>query len=168
LRKSLDLKYFLIGEGPETPILKELTNQLKLDKEVIFLGACDTVTRNMYYKLSDLFILIPKIDKSSIEGFGIVYIEANSFSLPVIGSFSGGIREAIINGKTGFLVKSNNEEDLRDKILLLFNNEKMRSDLGNYGYERVKNLYNWENIAKIYQKMLRSTIKQYRDKLDNL
>ncbi|MBD3341107.1 MAG: glycosyltransferase, partial [Candidatus Lokiarchaeota archaeon] len=106
--QHLLFKYYIIGEGKEKKRLENLVKELNLEKYVYFLGAKDNKIRNEYYKLSDLFILVPEIKKNSIEGFGIVYIEANYFNLPVIGSRSGGVKIAIEDEKSGYLVEPSN------------------------------------------------------------
>ena len=164
----LIIKYFIIGDGKDQQRLKRLVSELNMNNIVKFLGNVDDSTRNNYYKLSDLFILVPKLKKGSIEGFGIVYIEANSFKLPVIGSYTGGIKEAVINGKTGFLVKPNNEVELKEKIILIYNDDNLRSELGNYGYQRVINFYNWNKIAQDYQKTLKEYYNVKDGQFDNI
>ena len=57
MRPSLKIQYFLIGEDPETQYLKNLANHLNLENEVIFLGSCDSTTRNKFYKMSDIFLM---------------------------------------------------------------------------------------------------------------
>ena len=158
------IKYFIIGEGKETEKLKNLVLNLKLESHVKFLGVLNDNLRNKYYKLSDLFILVPQIMKNSIEGFGIVYIEASYFRLPVIGSCSGGIKVAIVDGKTGFVIEPNNVLSLREKILLLYANKKLRSDMGKFGHNRVVKDFNWNNNALIYKNLLKNTIKEYLSK----
>ena len=121
-----------------------------LEDDVIFLGKCDTLTRNKFYKLSDLFLMPSAREKNSIEGFGVVYLEANYYKVPVIGSKIMGVSESIINGETGFLVKPNNLEDLVEKIVYLYENETVRKSMGEKGYKRVIEKYNWENIINDY------------------
>ena len=59
----------------------------------------------------------------SVEGFGIVYIEANAHGKPVIGTRSGGISDAIIEGRTGFLVDEKNVSQLEECIDKLLSGE---------------------------------------------
>ncbi|MFX1315205.1 MAG: glycosyltransferase family 4 protein [Promethearchaeota archaeon] len=132
-KSFINLKYYLIGEGKETPKLKKLTKELKLENQVEFLGPCDNNKRNKFYKLSDLFIMPSISAKNNIEGFGIVFLEANYFKLPVIGTLSGGIAEAINNGETGLLVKPNDLNDLVEKILYLYGDKELRKKNGRKG-----------------------------------
>jgi glycosyltransferase involved in cell wall biosynthesis len=157
---EIKIKYFLIGEGPMTKDLKELTSQLNLTKDVTFLGFQDIHTRNKFYKLADVFVMPAITEKGSIEGFGIVFIEANFFKIPSIGSYSGGMREAIIDGKTGFLIKPNNLEDLIEKILFLYNNEDISKKMGQIGHNRVLESYSWREIINDYIDVFKEVINQ--------
>lgn len=150
LDSSIDIKYYLIGHGPETLNLKKLAKNLDLNKDIIFLGMCDKTTRNKFYKLSDVF-LMPSIKESeSIEGFGIVFLEANYYKVPVIGASSGGVREAIEDGKTGFLVKPDDLNDLVEKIMFLYENKEKRIEMGEYAHKRVIENYNWDILIQDY------------------
>lgn len=150
IKPELDLIYYLIGEGSETHSLKALTRQLNLKHEVIFLGSPDNEKRNKFYKLSDIFLMPIGIKKLDIEGFGIVFLEANYFKVPVIGTSIGGANEAIINGETGLLVKPNDLNDLVEKIIYLIDNEDKRKEMGEKGYERVVEEYSWNKIIEDY------------------
>lgn len=153
------IQYYLLGEGEFTPNLKKLTQELDLENKVKFLGFCDTSKRNKFYKLSDLFVMPSIREKDSIEGFGVVFLEANYYKLPVIGSLSGGMGESIINGETGFLVKPNDLNDLIEKILYFYENEKERKEMGEKGYKRVIGEYKWEIIIENYINIFKETLK---------
>ncbi len=147
---SIIIKYFLIGDGPMTISWKELTETLNLQDEVQFLGEVDLKTRNQFYKLSDLFIMTAKTEKNDVEGFGIVFLEANFYKIPVIGSKSGGIVDAILDKETGYMINPENIEDLMGKILFLYKNEKIRKEMGEKGYKRVIKDFNCSKISDEY------------------
>jgi len=157
---SIKIKYYLIGKGEETPRLKKMTEEQDLEKEIEFLGFTDIKTRNKFFKLSDVFIMPSVVKKESIEGFGIVFIEANFFCIPVIGTFSGGIVEAVLNGETGLLVKENNINDLVEKILFFYFNEDKRRFMGKKGHERVIKNFNWNLIVNDYFKLFEDLISR--------
>ena len=125
------------------------------------MGPVDDYTKNQFYKLSNVFVLVPEISKNSIEGFGIVYIEANFFQLPVIGSRSGGVRIAIENGKNGFLINPKDVMNLKDLIMKLYENDQLCKKLGANGHDRVKDLFNWSKNALTYRELLKNTIKEF-------
>ncbi len=161
---DIPIKYFIIGSGKEENIIKKLIYDLNLKDYVKLLGRIEGYPKNQYYKLSDLFVLVPEIKNNSIEGFGIVYIEANYFKLPVIGSRSGGVKIAIEEGKSGFLIKSKDAVNLKEKILLLFNNQNLRNNLGVYGHNRVKDLFDWKKNVSTIRNVLQNTIIEYKSK----
>ncbi|MFX1388572.1 MAG: glycosyltransferase family 4 protein [Promethearchaeota archaeon] len=158
IRPSIKIKYYLIGSGLDTQNLKDLTRKLNLEDKVFFLGNCNNELRNKFYKLSDLFIMPSIMSSNTIEGFGIVFLEANFYNLPVIGTRSGGIPEAIIEGKTGYLIKPEDLEDLIDKIMILYDNEDLRLEMGQAGHDRVINEFLWENIIEIYLKTFKKVL----------
>ncbi len=149
------IKYYLIGQGPETPKLKNLSKNLNIENKVIFLGAGEERTRNKFYKTSDVFIMPSVKKKESVEGFGLVFLEANLFQVPVIGTLSGGIKEAIINEKTGFLIEPEDKDSLVDKISFLYNNKEKRIEMGEYGQKRVISSFNWDEIIQLYIKLFK-------------
>ena len=159
IRQSLNLKYFLIGEGQETFNLKNLARKLDIEDHIEFLGSCDSETRNKFYKLSDIFVMPSKTKINDIEGFGIVFIEANYYKVPVIGTKTGGIIEAIKDCETGLLVKPNNLNDLTEKVLFLHDNPAIRKKLGEAGHKRAINEFSWEKIVGDYIRVFKNTLK---------
>ncbi|MFX1256847.1 MAG: glycosyltransferase, partial [Promethearchaeota archaeon] len=87
--------------------------------------------------------------------------EANYFKLPVIGSYSGGMAEAIINEKTGYLIKKNNLDDLVEKIIFLYENKEKRLEMGNFGHERVLHEFNYNKIINDFISLFKKILNQY-------
>ena len=98
--------------------------------------------------------------KKSVEGFGIVFLEANFYKVPTIGSFSGGISKAIINGETGLLINPNNLQDLVNKIKYLYENPEIRRKMGEAGHKRVVNEFNWDKLIFDYINLFESVLKE--------
>jgi glycosyltransferase involved in cell wall biosynthesis len=159
---TFPVKYYIVGDGEERTKIETLIAQLNLEESVVLLGAIDDRLKNRYYKLSDIFVLVPEVKKNSIEGFGIVYIEANYFKLPVIGSRSGGVKIAVEDGKTGYLINPRAVKDLKEKILFLYNNKEVCMKFGEYGHERVIEQFNWKKNVLEYQILLRKCLKDYK------
>lgn len=155
-RPAIDLMCYLIGEGQETRNLKKLTKNLKLENNIKFLGFCDFNLRNKFYKLSDLFIMPSISNKNSVEGFGIVFLEANYHKIPVIGTATGGIKDAIVDNETGLLIKPNDLNDLIEKIIYLYDHEEFRKELGENGHRRVVQEYLWDKIIMDYHNLFQS------------
>ena len=153
-RPEIKINYFSVGEGVSSDYLKELVSRLDMEDNVIFYGECANRIRNELYKLSDLFVMPSVTIENSIEGFGLVYLEANYYKVPVIGAYAGGVRDAISNNKTGLLVKPNDLDDLIEKILFFIDNETKRIQFGEMGHKRVINEFLWSNRFQDFIKIL--------------
>jgi glycosyltransferase involved in cell wall biosynthesis len=96
-----DAVLMLVGDGPERGPCEAITRELKLEKQVKFLGSRSDVPDLL--AAADL-IVIP----SESEGLGLAGIEAQAASRPVVGFDSGGLRDVVKDGVDGFLVQAGN------------------------------------------------------------
>ena len=81
--------------------------------------------------------------EGDIEGLGVVYLEAQQYGVPVLGTYSGGIPEAMEENKSGFLVPEHDVAALAEKILLLKSNPELRVRMGEYGKTFVREKFDW-------------------------
>ncbi len=150
LEKVSNVVYIIIGEGEDKSRLKNLVEELKLGDRVIFTGYIPNKELPCYYNACDVFIMpsreIP--EEGDAEGFGIVYLEANACGKPVIGGKSGGIPDAIMDGKTGLLVDPHSEEEIAQALIKLLSDEDYAQKLGQNGLDRVRKELTWEKTAK--------------------
>lgn len=146
--KFPDLVYVIVGEGVERSALEELTRTLHLNDRVIFAGYVDDEQLEMYYGVCDLFVMAGRWTPNFVEGFGLVYIEAGIRGKAVIGTRVGGIPEAIVEGKTGFIIEPENPDLLAEKIALLLEDEPLRNAMGRFAYRYVKENFSNEVMAK--------------------
>lgn len=148
--KIPNIKYIIVGDGVEKFNLIKLVKKERLNNLVTFLGNIDDRRLKKYYCNCDLFILPTRhILPNDVEGFGIVFLEAASYSKPVIGGKNGGVVEAIKNGKTGYLINEGDEKELIKKILYLYENQKERERLGKNGRKRVEKEF-YQNRSKSF------------------
>jgi len=108
--------YLVAGEGAERGTIQEIVDRYDLQGSVLLLGEVSDEDRKIIYNASDIFIM-PNITVSGdVEGFGIVALEAGSCGLPVVASNIQGLRDAVINGKTGYLVEEGDVDGFVEKI----------------------------------------------------
>ena len=107
-----DIRYLLVGDGPDRPRLEAKAAQLGVADRVVFAGRIDDAEKADHYRLADLYVM-----PSYGEGFGIVYLEAMACGIPVIGSKADGSREALRNGRLGRLVNPRDPEDVHSAIV---------------------------------------------------
>ena len=142
-----NLIYLIGGTGPTRKPLESLVKSLNLKDLVKFLGYIPKEDLSSYYHLSDMFIMPNREVGTSVEGFGIVFIEANACKKPVIAGRSGGALDAVVDGKTGLLVNPEDHSDIAKALIKLLSNEKLAKQMGEIGYNRVKNELTWERIV---------------------
>ena len=82
------------------------------------------------------------------EAFGLVFAEAQAMQLPVVSCTSGGIVEAVADGKTGILVKEREDQALAEALLFLLKNKEARQRMGEAGRERVCKEFNLETQTR--------------------
>lgn len=153
--KYTNLKYLIIGDGPEMKNLKELSNNLRINKQVEFLGRLPHGEVMSYMAKPDIFSL-----PSWNEGFGVVYIEAMSQGKPVIGCQGEGVEDFVMHGKTGLLVKPKDVDSLTETLDFLLSNPEEAKVIGERAQKVVLENYTWEKNAE-------KTIEVYKEVLDS-
>ncbi len=149
-----DIAYVIVGKGPEEKGLREMVRRRRLGSHVYFTGEVDHKDLAPYYNLCDLFVMPAKTVEPDVEGFGIVFLEANACGKPVIGSTSGGIPDAVVNGENGLLVDEKNIDQLVEAIRQLLDNPDRAVNMGKRGRKRVEKMLNWDAVArKLYEAM---------------
>jgi len=130
-------KISIIGDGP---LKEKLIKKYKNMEGINFLGYIDE--KEKYKLLSQAhFILVPSIR----EGWGQVVIQANAMGTPAIGYKVPGLKDSIIDGKTGFLVE--NYEEMAQKVIYLWQNKETYQNLSMQAIEWAKN-FSWEKTRK--------------------
>ncbi|WP_339060565.1 glycosyltransferase [Tepidibacillus marianensis] len=142
--KYPDLKYVIVGDGPERNRLESLANGLLIQQNVEFVGRLPHEMALEYIKTCEIFSL-----PSWKEGFGIAYIEAMAYGKPVIGVKGEGIEDVIQQNVTGLLVKPKNVESLVEAIDYLLANQKIGKEIGRNAQEMVYREMTWDiNVQK--------------------
>src|SRR5690625_8005735 len=80
--------------------------------------------------MADMFVMSSRATLPDVEGFGIVFLEANACEEPVIGTRSGGVESAILHNKTGLVIDEEDRAALRDEIRLLLNDAETSAAMG--------------------------------------
>jgi glycosyltransferase involved in cell wall biosynthesis len=88
------------------------------------------------------------------EPFGIVFLEALSFKLPVVATNLGAIPDFIRNGENGYLVKPDDMEELSRKLLALIENPDICKMFGDKGFEIYQENYSWEKVSEKFKKYM--------------
>ncbi|MHB1253116.1 MAG: N-acetyl-alpha-D-glucosaminyl L-malate synthase BshA [Candidatus Humimicrobiaceae bacterium] len=116
IRKEVDSRLMLVGDGPELAFAKEAAARLNLNNKVVFLGRMDNVIPLL--NSADLYLL-----PSKSESFGVSALEALSCSVPVIGTNVGGLKEVVKDGQCGYLFNPEDIEGMSNAALGILSNK---------------------------------------------
>ena len=106
--------------------------------------------KNALVAKSNIFIMPSVIHKTSVEGFGIAYVEAAQYGIPSIGGKDGGAADAIDHQKTGLICDGNNLDDVYSSTNAILQNKKYL-EYGKNAKEFV-NKFQWSKIIEEYKK----------------
>lgn len=153
-----DWEFFIVGDGPQRHELQQLTQSLGLSKRVQFLGTLTPTEVCRQMSISDIFVHHSlSWSNGAVEGFGVSITEAASTGLPIIASRCGGIRDQVVESKTGILTDEYDVVSTAKAMLELICNHKLRLDLGRAGAELVRKKFDSsEQIKKLEQVMLQA------------
>lgn len=149
-----NLIYIIAGTGPEAENLKQAVPD-NLKNKILFLGEISEDSKWHWLAICDIFIMPARDIDGDYEGFGIVYLEANLFSKPVIAGRAGGVSDAVVDGLNGLLVDPENIEAIKEAILKLKNNSDLAIKLGAAGQKRALANFNWEKLALDLSKIIK-------------
>lgn len=137
------------GEGDISSIhLQDKISDLELEDCCRYLGKMFDKEKEKIFTSSDLFVFPTYYE---LECFPLVLLEAMQYSLPVISTFEGGIRDIVIENETGILVKQKDIHSLASAIKLLVEKPELRIKMGKAGrlrYEERFTISHFEN--KLY------------------
>jgi glycosyltransferase involved in cell wall biosynthesis len=158
LKSSHKFKFIIIGEGPEHSHLMRLIRQLNIVENVIMAGNVSDEEKFQILDLSDCYV-----STATHEGFGLVFLEAMEFGIPVISYNRGGQNDFLIDGKTGFIVELGDRIEFLAKIYKLMNDPELYSCISDFNRSTVQNYY-VEECAEKYISLFDETIFTYRNK----
>lgn len=150
-----EIQYVIIGEGPLRAELEREVWERGLTDAVQFLGAVADEERAACYERADIFVLPTYSEGDDVEGFGLVFLEAASYGLPVIAGRGGGVDEAVQDHETGFLVDPHDRQALATAVRTLLTDPAAAASMGQRGRERVAREYMCNDrhakLANIYK-----------------
>jgi phosphatidylinositol alpha-1,6-mannosyltransferase len=147
-----DIIYICVGYGEEEDNLKKLVQELNLSSQVMFFKNISNDLKNSLLAKSDIFVMPSIINKKSVEGFGIVYVEAAQHDIPSLGGKDGGASDAIDHNKTGLICDGNSLDDIYSSLNSMIENKKYL-ELGKNAKEFVTK-FQWKEVIKIYKRLL--------------
>ena len=147
-----NIVYICIGYGDEEENLKKLVQELDLGSQVMFFKDISNDLKNALIAKSNIFVMPSVIHKTSVEGFGIAYVEAAQYGIPSLGGKDGGASDAIKHDETGLICDGNNLDQIYSSLNSMIDNKKYL-EMGKNA-KRYVSKFDWKKILKEYEKIL--------------
>lgn len=158
IKQVPDLIYLIVGTGPYEGKLREIIGNLNLDGYVKFFKNVSNQELPYFLQTAEMLVMPSRELKNNqgetidVEGFGMVFLEANLYGKPVIGGRSGGQTDSIEAGVSGLLVNPEDKSDIAQAIIKLVTNPALAQKLGQQGKEIVSNKFKWSvQVRKIIE-----------------
>ena len=158
-----DVHFLIVGENPRDSLthrddvrseIEQAISAGHLDQHVQWLGALSDDDLVKVYNLCDVVVLPILQMNGDIEGFGIVALEAAAAGKPVVATSVGGLTDAVENGKSGILVAPTDYDMMSQSIITLLGRDEMKTSLGEYGRQRVRERFCWSSTITRYETTL--------------
>jgi len=149
------ISYVIIGDGPDSDLIKNMAKSLKIEDRVFFAGFRDDVNNAI------LAMDIVTVPSTWNEPCSAVVQQAMALNKPVVGTLAGGTPEMIVEGETGLLVPPSDAPALAEALGKLAGDAFLRKRLGAAGRERVEALFSLQvmtdKIEELYQSEYRNS-----------
>lgn len=145
-------RLWIVGDGESAGNLKELVLKLNINEAVTFFGKV-TEKKKIQFLSQSWIALQP----SEVEGWGITVLEANACKTPVIASNVNGLRDSIVNGRTGALVPVRNVQAMAAQTNLLISDQAKRKIVSQSAYSWART-FSWDKSSTNFYSALTAEI----------
>jgi phosphatidylinositol alpha-1,6-mannosyltransferase len=150
----------IVGAGPAEARLQRMAREAP-PESVFFAGQVSHEELPRYYAVGDVFAMPcrNRLGGLEVEGWGIVFVEAAACGRPVIVGDSGGARETLVDGETGFLVDGNDAAEVADAVASLLEDPPMAEQMGKAGRAWVERDHTWAESASMLTRWLEEAVE---------
>lgn len=143
LEKDGDATLTIVGCSPELDL-----------KNCTIVGKVPLAEVQQYYEKASVFCL-----PTTLEPFGIVFLEAMNNKLPIVATDIGAIPDFILGDKNGYKIQPGDSVALADKLLKLLEDPKLCEQFGEYGFNNILNRYTWNKVGIEIRKNINETLE---------
>lgn len=157
--RGIALKLVLCGKmGPKEYMveIQKYLKQYNLQNDVVISKTLSQAELREYYNAASVCVL-PSFD----DAIPRVMLESQAMETPVVAYDIGGIHQAVLNERTGYLIKKGNIKKLADRIEYLVTNSKMQKTMGKEGRNFVKQKFDIEKLAMRHEDFYIDVLKRY-------
>jgi glycosyltransferase involved in cell wall biosynthesis len=156
IQEKVDFHIVIVGKGKEEEPLKELVEELGLEKMVTFTAYLPKKDLPNIYKVADIFVM-----PSIAELQSLVTMEAMACGLPVVGANAVALPHLIKDKRNGFLFTPGDYKELAQKLLLLLTDKKLREQMGKESLEIIKD-HDMSTVVVKVENVYKEVIKNYK------
>lgn len=147
--------YWLAGDGPESDAIREAAQAKGVDRRLRLLGRISDADLERLYRGADLFMM-PNIPvPGTMEGFGVVMLEAGICGLPSIAARLEGIKDVITEGINGHFIESGDAEGFAERVCFYHTNRSALAEASQRAAKHVRTTFSWPAVAQQYLDTLR-------------
>lgn len=150
--KYENAQLYIMGDGDNLPDIKRLAMELQIEQKITFTGSLQNDEKLKY--LNKVWFTV---NPSPKEGWGLTVIESNACALPVIAANSPGLRDSVVDKKTGLLYEYGDIEQLAKLMMLLIEDRALRTKLSRNSLEWATQ-FSWDRSADKMLHLLEKTI----------
>jgi phosphatidyl-myo-inositol dimannoside synthase len=139
--------YLVAGRGRDMPALQREAASLGLDRVVRWLGYVPEADLPDLYRSADLFALCTRQepDEPEVEGFGLAFLEAQACGTPVVGTRTGGIADAVQDGRGGWLIGQDDVAAMHEILSRVADNPADVREMGRIARRRIESECTWDH-----------------------
>lgn len=141
--------YLVAGKGPDVGLLQRKARTLGVDHLVRWLGYVAEDRLPELYRALDLFLLCTRetAHRQEVEGFGLVFLEAQASGTPVVGTRTGGIPDAVADGDGGWLIGQDDSHAMSGIFRRLADDPEEFRRAGKAARARVEREFTWNHYV---------------------
>ncbi|NWG73788.1 MAG: glycosyltransferase family 4 protein [Rubrivivax sp.] len=154
VRRGLDVHYAIAGIGDDREYLQALAHDTGVADRVHLLGAVPAEDLPRWYNACDVFAMPNRDIGGDTEGFGLVYMEANSCGKPVLAGCAGGTGSAVEEGLNGLRVDGERVEAVEAGLARLLLDPDEARRMGQAGRERTVSRFTSDQRAELIRRLI--------------
>jgi len=152
-------RFVIAGDGDLIDDLREMAAELDLSDKAFFIGRCKSIGELL--AVSSVCVL-----SSTAEGFSNSILEYMAAARPVVATDVGGASEAVVDGRTGYLVRSDDDDAMAVRIIDLLNHPALAREMGERGRQIVEQKFSCETqVTRTHQLYDRLLSQNYSNSL---
>jgi len=139
----------VVGRGRDLPRLRRLAVARGVERDVVFTGGVPWAELPAHYAAGHVFAMPCRTRRAGldVEGLGLVYLEASATGLPVVAGDSGGAPDAVLPGRTGYVLPGRDVAAVADRVATLLTDRDAARAMGQRGRCWVEREWQWDTIA---------------------